>query len=109
MNSVNASTGMSMFELRLGRSPHLIPPFVIDQTSSSMTTSAVDARSFLAQMQLLELEAWDCLTMSKVQQAFQADKQRRPCELFAEGDWVMLSTWHRRDIYKKSGEMRVAK
>ena len=28
MNSVNASTGFSNFQIRMGRSPHLIPPLV---------------------------------------------------------------------------------
>ena len=60
-------------------------------------------------MTSLKLEARDNLTAAKILQAYHADKDRGPCEIFAVGNLVMLSTLHRRDAYKKAGERRVAK
>ncbi len=111
MSSVNASTGLSMFQLRYGRSPRILPPLISlpDLKKLDPSSDAAAARALLDNIACLEREARDNLCLAKVQQAYQADKLRGPCELFAKGDKVMLSTWHRRDIYKKSGQRRVAK
>ncbi|KAJ3884790.1 hypothetical protein GG344DRAFT_13180, partial [Lentinula edodes] len=111
MNSVNASTGLSMFQLRYGRSPRILPPIVpvLEFRKTDPSQNASDAHEFLAGMANTVREARDNLALAKVVQAYQADKDRGPCELFKAGDLVMLSTWHRREIFKKSGEKRVAK
>ncbi|KAJ3914292.1 hypothetical protein F5877DRAFT_27470, partial [Lentinula edodes] len=111
MNSVNTSTGLSMFQLRYGRAPRVLPPLVPVDVCSGPDSSdnAFDAHAFLAEIAETVQEARDNLTLAKVVQAYQADKLRGPCELFEAGEWVMLSTWHRREIFKKSGEKRVAK
>ncbi|KAJ3903843.1 hypothetical protein F5879DRAFT_779519, partial [Lentinula edodes] len=111
MNSVNSSTGLSMFELRYGRSPRVLPPLLDDPAIvvPNASTDALAARAFLEQINVTVREAQDNLTLAKVVQAFQADKHRGPCELFEEGDLVMLSTYHRREVFKKAGEKRVAK
>ncbi|KAJ3884308.1 hypothetical protein GG344DRAFT_17755, partial [Lentinula edodes] len=113
MNSVHASTGLSMFELRYGRSPRVIPPLFLDPAGGVSTKDpsqdAQDARNFLDEINLTVQEARDNLTLAKVVQAYQADKVRGPCELFEEGDLVMLSTYHRREVFKKAGEKRAAK
>ncbi|KAJ3919870.1 hypothetical protein F5877DRAFT_1682, partial [Lentinula edodes] len=111
MNSVNSSTGLSMFELRYGCCPRVIPPLLSDNSivPPNASQDAKDAREFLANINLTVREARDNLTLAKVIQAYQADKNRGPCELFEEGDWVMLSTYHRREIFKKAGEKRAAK
>ncbi|KAJ3891887.1 hypothetical protein GG344DRAFT_10435, partial [Lentinula edodes] len=111
MNSINSSTGLSMFELRYGRSPRVLPPLLNDPSLlvPNASTDAVAARTFLERINLMVREAQDNLTLAKVVQAYQADKHRGPCELFEEGDWVMLSTYHRREVFKKAGEKRAAK
>lgn len=111
MNSINSSTGLSMFQLRYGRSPRILPPLESskDFKKSNPSEDALAAHSLLNDLAVIELEAKDCLTLAKINQAYQADKHRGPCEIFEEGDFVMLSTFHRRDIFKKSGEKRVAK
>ncbi|KAJ4465386.1 hypothetical protein C8J55DRAFT_407288, partial [Lentinula edodes] len=111
MNSVHASTGMSMFELRYGRSPRVLLPLLgdFDVGHFNPSESSDDAEEFLQRIALTVREARDNLTLAKVVQAFQADKSHGPCELFEEGDLVMLSTYHRREVFKKSGEKRAAK
>ena len=42
MNTVNASTGFSQFQLRMGRSPPLIPPLVRDWTNDLEDTHAAN-------------------------------------------------------------------
>ncbi|KAJ3858295.1 hypothetical protein EV359DRAFT_10931, partial [Lentinula novae-zelandiae] len=111
MNSVHASTGLSMFELRYGRSARVLPPLVNEGNAKSLDPahSDKDAEVFMQNIALTVREARDNLTLAKVVQAYQADKSRGPCELFEEGDFVMLSTYHRREVFKKSGEKRAAK
>ncbi|GAW09020.1 reverse transcriptase-RNase H-integrase [Lentinula edodes] len=100
-----------MFQLRYGRSPRVLPPLKHDPSVviPNASTDALAARSFLEQIALTVREARDNLTLAKVVQAYQADKHRGPCELFEEGDLVMLSTYHRREVFKKAGERRAAK
>ncbi|KAJ3914660.1 hypothetical protein F5877DRAFT_2300, partial [Lentinula edodes] len=111
MNSINSSTGLSMFQLRYGRCPRVLPPLLEDPSLDvpNPSTDALAAREFLDQIQLTVREARDNLTLAKVVQSYQADKHRGPCELFEEGDLVMLSTYHRREVFKKAGEKRAAK
>ncbi|KAJ3884130.1 hypothetical protein GG344DRAFT_60781 [Lentinula edodes] len=111
MNSVHASTGLSMFELRHGRSPRVLPPLVgdVDVSQFDPSQNDNDAKVFLDNIALTVWEACDNLTLAKVVQAYQLDKNRGPCELFKEGDWVMLSTYHCQEVFKKSGEKRAAK
>jgi hypothetical protein len=70
MNSVNASTGFSHFQLRLGRSPRVIPPLVPNNLSSSPIT---DSDSLRAQRMITEIhtdvmEAKDNLLKAKIDQ-----------------------------------------
>ncbi|KAJ3780780.1 hypothetical protein GGU10DRAFT_235245, partial [Lentinula aff. detonsa] len=111
MNSVNSSTGLSMFQLRYGRSPRVLPPLVCpDNTAKDRPdTDSKEAARFLDRFSTLERETRDNLYCAKVLQAFHANKSRGPCELFEVGDLVLLSTLHRRQAYKKAGEQRVAK
>ncbi|KAJ3981846.1 hypothetical protein F5890DRAFT_1383427, partial [Lentinula detonsa] len=111
MNSVNSSTGLSMFQLRYGWSPWIIPPLIVlDGTPKDRPdANSKEAAAFLNHLSTLEREARDNLYCTKVLQAYHADKSRGPCELFEVGDLVLLSTLHRRQAYKKAGEQRVAK
>ncbi|KAJ3779534.1 hypothetical protein GGU10DRAFT_250481, partial [Lentinula aff. detonsa] len=111
MNSVNSSTGLSMFQLRYGRAPRVIPPLTSENVAATSRpdSDSKDALALLTRLLLLESEARDNLYCAKVLQAFHADKSRGPCEIFQVGDLVLLSTLNRRQAYKKAGERRVAK
>ncbi|KAJ3991375.1 hypothetical protein F5050DRAFT_1533667, partial [Lentinula boryana] len=111
MNSVNSSMGLSMFQLRYGRSPRVIPPLVgpDDTAKNRPDTDSKQAAAFLNHLSTLEQEARDNLYCAKVLQAFHADRSRGPCKLFKVGDLVLLSMLNRRQAYKKAGEQRVAK
>ncbi|KAJ3780364.1 hypothetical protein GGU10DRAFT_279536 [Lentinula aff. detonsa] len=105
MNSVNASTGLSMFQLRYGRSPRVIPPLLPTVGKRpGPDTDPKEAAAFLDRLVLTEKEARDNLYCAKVLQSYHADKSRGPCEIFQVGDLVLLSTLHRRQAYKKAGE-----
>jgi hypothetical protein len=111
MNSVNASSGFSPFQLRLGRSPRLIPPIVPDRLPIDLRKSneAEAAQDLLEKIANDEVEARDNILQAKVQQAHHANKRRGPENVFRVGEKVMLSTLHRRGEYKKKGEKRAAK
>jgi len=111
MNSVNASTGFSNFQIRLGRSPRLIPPIVpttITDTRSN-ADEAIRARDLIKNIETDVAEAKDNLIQAKVFQTHYANLNRSPDLPFNIGDKVMLSTLHRRQEYKKKGEKRAAK
>jgi len=111
MNSVNASTGFSNFQIRLGRSPRLIPPLVPQpsQSTPSDTEEALRAQDLIVQIHTDVAEAKDNLFQAKVFQTHYANLNRSPDIPFQLGDKVMLSTLHRRQEYKKKGEKRAAK
>ncbi|KIM63171.1 hypothetical protein SCLCIDRAFT_97862, partial [Scleroderma citrinum Foug A] len=67
--TLNASTGFSPFQLHLGHSPHVLPPFSETQDTDP---DSVDAVSFLSQLELDILEAQDNLLTAKAQQAHAA-------------------------------------
>src|ERR1700683_103710 len=50
MNSVNASTGFSNFQLHLGRSPHLIPPIVPSELPDDLRLAAVRTKELITQI-----------------------------------------------------------
>jgi len=107
MNSLNASTDLSMFELRFGRSARVLPPLLpVAESASAEEQSAAD---FLAHCSSLEASARDALLAAKVSQAFYADSSRGTEPPLAVGDLVLVSTLHRRREYKKAGERRAAK
>jgi hypothetical protein len=111
MNSVNASIGFSNFQIRLGRSPRLIPPLVPNLLTPTTSTDAdtLRARNLISQLQEDVAEAKDNLLRAKVSQSHYANQSRSPEIPFKVGDMVMLSTLHRRQEFKKKGEKRAAK
>jgi hypothetical protein len=111
MNSVNSSIGMTMFELKMGRVPRVLPVMDQAQLPPSLTgfSDARAAVDFVQKMQEVQSDARDALLAAKVLQAHSANKLRRGREVFKSGDLVMLTTVHRRREYKKTGELRVAK
>ncbi|TDL14378.1 hypothetical protein BD410DRAFT_694027, partial [Rickenella mellea] len=111
MNSVNASTGFSPFQLRMGRSPRIIPPLVPNSLTADISASSEGgaAKAIIDQIERDVAEAKDNLFMAKVSQASAANVHREKDDFFDIGDKVMLSTLHRRREYKNKGDKRVAK
>ena len=106
MNTVNASTGFSPFQLHIGRSPRIIPPLI---SSTELAEEESDAHSFLSRLQDDVHEAQDRLLAAKVSQAAAANRHRKSDPRFQVGDLVMLSTKNRRRDYLSGGDKRVAK
>jgi hypothetical protein len=110
MNTVNASIGFTTFQIRLGRSPRIIPPIVPPSLSPTPPTDDVlHATEIIQRIATDTDEAKDNLLQVKVFQAHFANEHRGADESYAIGDKVMLSTLHRRQEYKKKGKHCVAK
>jgi hypothetical protein len=106
MNTINASTGFTPFQLRFGKSPRILPPLIpldedVDRDQS--------ARDIISLMQPLEMEAKDNLIEARISQAQQQNHHRRDVFPFKSGECVVLSTAHRRRTYKSGDQPRVAK
>jgi hypothetical protein len=107
MNTVNASTGFSGFQLKTGRSPRLIPP--IAPLPRDASVEHTNAHDIITRVALDVQEAQDNLTAAKIRQAYHANEHRAPEDVYEVGDLVMLSTENRRRNYKRKGKTRVAK
>ena len=107
MNSVNKSTGFSPFQLRLGRSPRILPPLI--RTNHPENAGEISAREMIKKLHDDTLEAQDNLTRAKISQSAQSNKSRSLTFPFKVGDRVRLSTFNRRNEFKTAGKLRVAK
>jgi hypothetical protein len=67
MNAVNASTGLSEFQVHMGRSLCILPPLVPAPACLSLDETA--ARAIVSNIASLEAEAKDALIANKVSQA----------------------------------------
>lgn len=76
MNTVNASTGFSGFQLKMGRSPRLVPPVLVED----FVDAPLEKKQAMLILKQLELDL--------------------ESPHFAVGDRVMLSTANRRREYK---------
>jgi hypothetical protein len=116
MNTVNASTGFTPFNLKSGYSPRLIPPLLqgngtphIIVMPPDTTPEEVAARAMVERLEMDIQEAKDSLTAAKISQAHHANKDREPEPSFKVGDRVMLATSNRRREYTQAKKGRVAK
>jgi hypothetical protein len=108
MNTVNKSMGFSPFQLRMGRSPRVIPPLV-ERGNHDTAPEAERAYDLIKKLEQISMEAQDNLLRTKISQAAQANKTWTLTFPFAVGGRVRLTMLHRRHEYQGSGEKRVAK
>ncbi|KIJ24288.1 hypothetical protein M422DRAFT_82412, partial [Sphaerobolus stellatus SS14] len=108
MNTVNASTRFTPFQLKTSRSPRLIPP-LISKDGSTLTPAEVDAQTIIEKLHTNVHGAQDRLLAAKVRQAYHANQHRGPEDIFQVGDLVMLSTANRCRNYMRDGKKRIAK
>ena len=107
MNTVNASTGFSGFQLKTGQSPRIILPLI--PLSVDATTEQTTAHEIVTHVTLDVKEAQDNLLAAKIWQAYHANEHCVPEDIYEVGDLVMLSTKNCCRNYKRKGKTRVAK
>ncbi|KAF8181870.1 hypothetical protein K438DRAFT_2168210 [Mycena galopus ATCC 62051] len=93
MNTINASTGSSGFQLRMGRSPRIIPPLVVAPTEVHTNEESLTA-DIITCLELDVAEAQDNPLTAKMSQAEQANKARGPNHDLQVGNRVKLTTAH---------------
>ena len=96
MNTINFSTGYSGFQLRLGQSPHVIPPIVPTSLPDNLCSAGSTAESIINQLTNDIADAKDNLIQAKAIQATYAKRLHGQEVVYQPGDKVMLSTFHRR-------------
>ena len=109
MNTINASTGFSNFQMHLGRSPRIIPPIVPSSLPIELRSASSQVEDVISKIALDVAEAQDNLVVAKAFQAHYANASRGREIKYKVGDRVMLSTFHRRREFQKKGERRAAK
>ena len=107
MNSVNASTGYC-FQLLMGRSPRLIPPF-LPPKGNEQSPEGDRAAELIERLRWDVEDAKDHLLEAKCLQAFYANRDRGPEDIFKVGDRVMLSTLHQKREFAAGDPSHVAK
>ena len=97
LNTMNASTGFSGFQLKMGRSLRLLPHIVQTLPAGlTGTKEAVDAASIIEQVRVDVQQAKDALAAAKISQAHYVNAHRGTEDIFVAGDLVMLSTFNQR-------------
>jgi hypothetical protein len=106
MNTVNASTGFSPFQLRMGRSPRVIPPLIASEDGALEDIRASDV---IQRLSLDIKEAQDNMLQAKLSQCLVVNEHHTDESPFEKGNRVILSTLHRQREYKAKDEKQVAK
>jgi hypothetical protein len=109
MNTVNASTGYSPFQLHLGCSLRMLPALLPPTEVPWHEPEDVRAHGLLSRLQQDFMEVQDNLLSAKATQATTVNKSRAPSFTLHVGDCVMLATKHHRRDYIQKGDKRVAK
>jgi hypothetical protein len=106
MNTINASTGFSPFQLRMGWSPRVIPPLIQGEDGA---LEDIWASQVIERLTLDVKEAQDNMLRAKLSQSLAANEHRTDDFLFEKGKRVVLFTLHCRREYRSKDEKRVAK
>lgn len=104
MNTVNASTGFSPFQLHLGYSPRTVPALE-DRVSPAHT----DVDDLIQKIDSYVSKAKDSLLAAKISQSISANPSRRQEIPYKVGDMVYLSTSNHRREYTHAGDGCIAK
>jgi hypothetical protein len=96
MNTVNASTGFSGFQLHLSCSPRALPLIIPNTVPIELQDAADNANILIQQLKDDIAEARDNLLLTKVTQAHYANTTWGPDPQYKEGDLVMLLTTNQR-------------
>lgn len=92
MNTVNASTSFSGFQLHLGCSPRVIPPLITTELGVDLKDAAQSITLLLTSLSDDVTEARDNLLQVKISQAHHANASHAPDPEYEVGSMVMLST-----------------
>ena len=106
MNTMNALTGFTPFQLHFGKSACILPPLMSLEDNE---VRDVTAREVIKHMQPIQLQAKDNLLTAKINQAQQENQHHGHTFPFKLGEHVALSTAHRQRAYKSGKEPRAAK
>jgi hypothetical protein len=111
MNTVNASTSFSPFQLCMGHLPRLIPPLILSKALEVAESSpeGENATSLIESHAQATTEAQDNLLAAKVNQADATNQHRGAEDHFNVEDKVLLSMEHRRHKYVQAKSGCVAK
>ena len=101
MNTVNAATGFTNFQLHLGRSLRIMPPIAPAILSDDLQDVGKTATVVIQCLTDDVAEAQDNLLLTKITQAHHASSTWAPEHVYKAGDFVMLSTANCRHEYKK--------
>ncbi|KAJ3572578.1 hypothetical protein NP233_g2990 [Leucocoprinus birnbaumii] len=105
MNTVNASTGYTGFQLRMAFSPRVLPVL-----SDTTLTEKEQPSAMIARLGKNVMAAQDNLLGTKINQAATANKHRRDEFPFKEGEQALLSTKNRmKEVQNVSGNKIVSK
>jgi|ERR1700761_1616516 len=105
MNTINASTQFTPFQLRFGKAARILPPVILPENIGESEQTVLD---IITRMQPMQMEAQDNLLIAKVWQAHQENTHRQLAFPFKVGGQVVLSTAHRCRIYKTGDERHIA-
>ncbi|KAG6847268.1 hypothetical protein C0991_002148, partial [Blastosporella zonata] len=86
MNTVNASTRFSGFQLKSGFSPRILPPIIPPDPRPPLNHDS--AYTLIESMETDFMDAMDSLTAAKLIQAYYANLQRAPEIPYNVGDKV---------------------
>lgn len=87
MNMVNVLMGFSLFVLKTGRSPRLLPPLSNESGDEEDATQA--AKTLLEKIESNVQGTQDVLLEAKISQAHHANNDRTVDPEYKVGDWVM--------------------
>ena len=109
MNSKNASTGYSSFQLHLGHSPRIIPPIVPSSLPNFLNNATATAKSIITCVHDDVSDMCTNLLLTKITQSHHMLSSHGCSPKYKIGNMVMLSATNCCHKYKWKGEKWTAK